>query len=76
MLVDQAISPTTFDLVEKNEEPKNLYRIGLSLSLLFVISCSYKPKEAEAPKEFAAMLAKKDKLAALPTTEKLAKKPR
>ena len=45
------------------------------LSLLFVISCSYKPKEAEALKEFAAMLAKKDKLAALPTTEKLAKKP-
>ena len=49
------------------------------LSLLFLISCSHLSgsgsKQAEAPKEFAAMLGKKDELATLPTTEKLAKKP-
>lgn len=54
-------------------------RVALSvclLSLLFVVGCSGSAsKEVEAPKQFAAMMAKKDELAALPTTEKLSTKP-
>jgi hypothetical protein len=49
------------------------------LSLLFLFGCSHlsksQPKPPEPPKEFAAMIVKKDELAALPTTEKLSKKP-
>ena len=48
-------------------------------SLLFLFGCSHlsgsKPKPPEPPKEFAAMIAKKDELSALSTTEKLSKTP-
>lgn len=49
------------------------------LSLLFLFGCSHssdrQPKQPEPPKEFAAMIAKKGELAALPTSEKLTKTP-
>lgn len=49
------------------------------LSSLFLFGCSHlsggRTQKAEAPNEFAAMIAKKDEWAALPTTEKLSKKP-
>ena len=49
------------------------------LPLLFLFGCSNlsgrQPKQPEAPKEFAAMAAKKDELALLPTTDKLSKTP-
>jgi len=49
------------------------------LSLQFLFACSHlsgsKPKPPEPPKEFAAMIAKKDELAKLQTVEKLSNKP-
>ena len=49
------------------------------LSLLFLSGCSNlsgrQSNKPEAPKEFAAIVAKKDELALLPTTEKLSKTP-
>jgi hypothetical protein len=49
------------------------------LLCLFLFGCSYlsgrRAQKVEAPNEFAAMIAKKDELAALPTTEKLSKMP-
>ncbi len=55
-------------------------RVALSVCLLslllFIVGCSGSAsKQPEAPKEFGAMLAKQNELAALPTTEKLSKKP-
>lgn len=57
-----------------------IFVVVLCLPALLILSgCAHltgsASKPAEAPKEFAAMLAKQNELAALPTTEKLAKKP-
>ena len=48
------------------------------MSSLFVFGCSKskpQPSQPEPPKEFATMVAKKNELLALPTSEKLSKKP-
>jgi hypothetical protein len=49
------------------------------LSTLFLFGCAHRsnsqPSQPEPPKEFAAMIAKKDELAALPTSEKFSKTP-
>jgi len=61
-------------------DKQKLYGLSICLSsMLFLFGCSRssggETKQAEPPKEFAAMLAKKDELSALPTIEKLSKKP-
>lgn len=61
-------------------DKQKLYLVSMSISsLLFLFGCSRQSgvenKQPEAQKEYAVMLAKKDELAALPTTEKLSKKP-
>lgn len=55
--------------------PKPLALPVCLLLLLFLAGCSAAPKQAAAPAEFAAMIAKTDELAALATTEKLNPKP-
>lgn len=49
------------------------------LSVLFLVGCAHfsktEPKQPEPPKEFAAMIAKKEELAAITTAEKLSKRP-
>lgn len=81
--LDHAAAGLKFLLAQKQGDTysrmKKSERVALPvclLSLLFLIGCSGSAsKQAEAPKEFGAMLAKMNELAALPTTEKLSKKP-